>query len=323
MGKQAPGGQNVVDGLLRYQALRKNTELVGFLNGAAGLFEGSFIQIKREDYANFNNLGGYDYLGRGGDSLRTDEELHSAAETCRKLKLSGLVIVGATHTMTDAVYFSEYLLKQKIDTRIVAVPASVDGNIHHKYVQTAIGFDTCSKYYSQLIGNMLTDSASAIKYWYFIRLMGNQPSHMALECALKTNPNAVIISEECVDRKETLRDIVNNLCEIIVDRARDKKNFGAILIPEGLLSQIASFDQMIIELNQVFREAKTVKEQAQMAKNLYNEDEIKKVLSPWSYSIFISLPEFFRHQILGEREIAGEIKLSQLETERLLAYLVG
>ena len=158
---------------------------------------------------------------------------------------------------------------------------------------------------------------------YFIRLMGNQPSHMALECALKTNPNAVIISEECVDRKETLRDIVNNLCEIVVDRARDKKNFGAILIPEGLLSQIASFDQMIIELNQVFAGAKTVKEQAQMAKTLYDEEEIKKVLSPWSYSIFITLPEFFRHQILVEREMAGTIKLSQLETERLLAYLVG
>lgn len=233
------------------------------------------------------------------------------------------MLVGATYTLTDAVYFAEYLLKHNIDTRVVVVPASVDGNIHHKYVQTAIGFDSCSKYYSQLIGNMLTDSASAIKYWYFIRLMGNQPSHMALECALKTNPNAVIISEQCVDRKETLRDIVNNLCEVIVERAREKKNFGTILIPEGLLAQISSFDQMIIELNQVFAKALTSKEQAQMAKTLFHEDEIKKVLSPWSYSIFISLPEFFRHQILHEREMAGTIKLSQLETERLLAYLVG
>jgi len=162
------------------------------------------------------------------------------------------VLVGATSTLTDAVYLANYLIKQESDTRVIVVPASVDGNIHHKFVQTAIGFDTCSKYYSQLIGNMLTDSASAIKYWYFIRLMGSQPSHMALECAIKTRPNVVLISEECVDRKETLRDIVNNICEVIIERAKEKRNYGCILIPEGLLSQIASFDQMIIELNQVF-----------------------------------------------------------------------
>jgi len=193
-------------------------ELIGFKDGVRGLIESRYIPILRETYANFNNLGGYDYLGRGADSLRIKQELESTLETCRKLGLSGLVLVGATATLTDAV-------------------------------------DTCSKFYSQLIGNMLTDSASAIKYWYFIRLMGNQPSHMALECALKTCPNMVLISEETVDRKETLRDIVNNICEVIIDRARDNKNYGAILIPEGLISQIASFDQMIIELNQVFSQA--------------------------------------------------------------------
>lgn len=249
MGKQSPGGQNVVDGLLRYQEQRGNVELIGFKDGVRGLFESKYILIQRETYANFNNLGGYDYLGRGADSVRTKQELESTVETCRKLGLSGLVLVGATSTLTDAVYLANYFNEEKCLTRVIVVPASVDGNIHHKYVQTAIGFDTCSKFYSQLIGNMLTDSASAIKYWYFIRLMGNQPSHMALECALKTCPNMVLISEETVDRKETLRDIVNNICEVIVDRAKDKKNYGAILIPEGLISQIASFDQMIIELN--------------------------------------------------------------------------
>jgi diphosphate--fructose-6-phosphate 1-phosphotransferase len=230
-------------------------ELIGFKDGVRGLIESRYIPILRETYANFNNLGGYDYLGRGADSLRIKQELESTLETCRKLGLSGLVLVGATATLTDAVYLANYLNEEKCGTRVIVIPASVDGNIHHKYVQTAIGFDTCSKFYSQLIGNMLTDSASAIKYWYFIRLMGNQPSHMALECALKTCPNMVLISEETVDRKETLRDIVNNICEVIIDRARDNKNYGAILIPEGLISQIASFDQMIIELNQVFSQA--------------------------------------------------------------------
>lgn len=181
------------------------------------------------------------------------------------MNLTGLVLVGATTTMTDACYLSNFLIKKSCYTRVVVVPASVDGNIDPQYIPTSIGFDTCSKYYSQLIGNMLTDSASAIKYWYFIRLMGNQPSHMALECALKTCPNVAIISEEEVDRKDTLRDIVNNLCEVICDRANNGKNFGCILIPEGLLACIASFDQMIIELNQVFAKVKTHKEKAQLA----------------------------------------------------------
>jgi diphosphate--fructose-6-phosphate 1-phosphotransferase len=242
--------------------------------------------------------------------LRTEEELAKTVETCKKLELTGLVLVGATHTLTDGVYLSEHFLKIKLSTRVIVVPASVDGNIHHKYIQAAIGFDTCSKLYSQLIGNMLTDSASAIKYWYFIRLMGNKPSHMALECALKTCPNMVIISEECVDRKETLWDIVDNICEVIIDRAKDHKNYGAILIPEGLLSQLASFDQMIIEMNKYFMQAHDKKELAQMVNNLEKEAHLKDVLSPWSYSLFISLPDFFRHQMLVEREIAGSLKLS-------------
>lgn len=132
----------------------------------------------------------------------------------------------------------------------------MDGNIHHDYFQTSIGFDTASKAYSQLIGNMLTDSASAIKYWYFIRLMGKDPSHLALECALKTQPNMVLISEEARDRHENLNDIVRNLTDLIVARAADGKNYGCVLIPEGLLSYVASFNTLIKELNALFQSVK-------------------------------------------------------------------
>jgi len=170
---------------------------------------------------------------------------------------------------------------------------------------------------------MLTDSASAIKYWYFIRLMGKEPSHLALECALKTGPNMCIVAEECVDRKETLRDIVNNLCDQIVTRSNDNRNYGCVLIPEGLLSQISSFDQMIVEMNKLFKDADTFQEQRKLAQKLSQEEALSPLLTPWSYSLYSSLPDFFKKELLFEREVAGSLKLSQIETERLISYLVG
>lgn len=160
-----------------------------------------YIEMTRETFKNHLNLGGIDYIGRGPDQLRTAEERKKAAEICQKLGLTGLILVGATGTLTDGVYLSQYFVEQKIDTSVICIPCTVDGNIHHRYIQTSIGFDTASKVYSQLIGNMLTDSASAVKYWYFIRLMGKEPSHLTLECAMKTCPNMVIVSEECNTRR--------------------------------------------------------------------------------------------------------------------------
>jgi diphosphate--fructose-6-phosphate 1-phosphotransferase len=148
---------------------------------------------------------------------------------------------------------SDYFIEHKIKTRVIAIPSTVDGNIHHEYIATSIGFDTASKVYSQLIGNMLSDSASAIKYWYFIRLMGRDPSHLALECAIKTHPNEVIISEECSFRGETLPDIVNRTCDVIEERAKIGKNYGCILIPDGLLNHVAAYKHLIEEFNVSFQ----------------------------------------------------------------------
>ena len=222
MGRQAPGGNNVVDGLLRYQAQRSNVELIGFINGVDGLLADNSAVMTRENFALFVNLGGYDYIGRGPDELRTPEQRARALEVATAHGLTGLIFVGATGCMTDTAFLAEHFESQGSSIRVVNIPATVDGNIHHKYFQTAIGFDTASKVYSQLIGNMLTDSASAIKYWYFIRLMGKEPSHLAAECALKTSPNLVIISEECQDRHESLQDVVNNICDVICKRAEAK-----------------------------------------------------------------------------------------------------
>lgn len=197
LGRQAPGANNVVDGLIRFKEQQSNVDLYGFINGVDGLMKGHYVEMTKDTFKNYVNLGGIDYIGRGADKLRDDHEQVAAAEICKKLGLTGLILVGATDAMTDAAYLSQYFVEQKVDTSVILVPCTVDGNIFHNYISTSIGFDTASKVYSQLIGNMLTDSASAVKYWYFIRLMGGQPSHLALECALKTCPNMVVVSEEC------------------------------------------------------------------------------------------------------------------------------
>lgn len=169
---------------------------------------------------------------------------------------------------------------------------------------------------------MLTDSASAIKYWYFIRLMGKEPSHLAAECALRTSPNMVIISEESQDRHESLQDIVNNICDVICRRAEAKQNYGCIIIPEGLLAHISSFNNLIIEINKLFKTVTTLQAQEELQQRLTNDETIKQLLSPWSYSLFASLPDFFKMQLLMNREVEGSIKLAAIETEKLISFFV-
>jgi len=321
VGRQAPGGNNVIDGLLRYQAHRDKVEILGFINGVRGFLEGKYIDVTREKFAPFNNLGGYDFLGRSIDMLRKPDQLHKAVEVCRKLKLTGLILIGATHTLTDCAYIAEYFLQQKLETRVVAVPATVDGNIHHGYIATSIGFDTAAKIYSQHVGNMLTDSASAVKYWYFMRLMGRDPSHLVLEVALRTHPNIVIISEESSHRGQTLPDIVNKICDIICNRAAQGMNYGSVVIPEGLLNYISNFKHLIQELNELFKEQKTAEEAYNLSQKLFNDLKFaKEQLTPWSFSLFETLPDFLKNQLLSEREVHGSVRLSQIETEKLLAY---
>jgi 6-phosphofructokinase 1 len=210
-GRQAPGMHNIIDGLLRFSKTHGNTELIGFTNGTLGFFKGSHLVIDDDNFALFRNQGGCDYLGRSVDQIKTKEHQESAKETCTKLDLSGLVLVGASHTLTDAAHLTDYFLEQEVRTRIVAIPCTIFGNIAHKYIESTVGFDTASKLYSQLIGNIMTDAASAVKYWYLMRLMGGDPSHLALESALQTGPNMVLISEQCAREAETMDNIVNRI----------------------------------------------------------------------------------------------------------------
>lgn len=213
LGKPAPGAQNVIDGLLKYQSQRPHCKILGVVDGVDGLLQDKIIEITEENFSTYRNLGGIDFLRRSRDSLRTEAELKKLHEVCQEHNLTGLVMVGATHTMTDCAIASQYLLQNNCKTNLVAVPSTIDGNIHHKYIETSIGFDTASKLCSQLIGNMLTDSASAIKYWYFIKIMGGKTSHLTLECALRTHTNMVLLGEESEFHGETLKDIVGRICD--------------------------------------------------------------------------------------------------------------
>jgi len=251
-GRQAPGMHNIIDGLLRFAKNHGNTELIGFTNGTVGFFSGQHVVITEENFELYRNQGGCEYLGRSKDQIRTKQHQDSALEICEKFNLNGLVLVGASHTLTDAARLTDIFIKKNVKTCVVGVPSTIFGNISGNYIEATVGFDTASKLYSQLIGNIMTDAASAVKYWYLMRLMGGDPSHLALESALQTGPNAVIISEESSRESETLYTIVNRLCDLIQKRHEEGKNFGTILIPDGLLAHISHYSFIIEELNKAF-----------------------------------------------------------------------
>ena len=285
------------------------------------MFNGDYIEITEDNFRLYKNHGGFDFLGRSIDKIRSQEELEKTKSICQKLNLNGLILVGATHTMTDCLLLTDYFLTNKVKTSIIAVPCTVDGNVSHPLFETPVGFDTASKVYSQLIGNIMTDSASATKYWYLIRLMGRDPSHLVLECALQTHPNFVIISEECGQRAQSLSDIVNDICDVITERSNQKKNFGTILIPEGLLAHLPHFKTLIEELNEIFSKNKN---DLELPNRLLNDEAfLKQSLSSWSSAVFLDLPDFTRKQLLLERESSGTIQLSQIETERLLSIKIS
>ena len=327
-GRQSPGGNNIINGLLEFKKSikKQNVTLIGFLFGTLGMFNQEYIEITDENFANYKNHGGFDYLGRSVDKIRSKDELEKTKKVCLALNLDGIIFVGASHTLTDALLVTEYFKENSVNTSVIGIPCSVDGNIKHPLFEATIGFDTASKVYSQLIGNIMTDSASATKYWYLIRLMGRDPSHLVLECALQTRPNYVIISEECGERGQSLNDIVNDICDVIVKRAEEKKNFGTILIPEGLLAHLPHFKTLIDELNEIFSKnsATYEKENKNLGEILLKDYlTLKKFLSPWSLAVFEDLPEFTKKQLLLEREAHGTIQLTQIETERLISYKIG
>lgn len=322
-GRQSPGIHNIIDGLLRFSENHGFTQIIGFLNGTKGFFKGESITITEEKFKLFRNQGGVDLLGRSSDKIRGEDDYKAAHKTCKSMSLDGLVLIGATHTLTDAARLTDYFLQHKVPTRVVGVPATIYGNVAHQYIESTVGFDSASKLYSQLIGNIMTDGASAVKYWYLMRLMGGESSHLAVECALQTGPNAVIISEQCAKDGETLPDIVNRICDLITKRSEEGKNFGTILIPDGLLSHLPHYAHLMDELNNAFEECKDQSHIDDLEFKLLHGDKPEEVLSPWSAAVYRTIPDFIKKNLFLTRQLQGNIELAHIHTEKLISDLIS
>jgi diphosphate-dependent phosphofructokinase len=297
-------------------ALPAGSTLIGFVGGTEGLFAGHSITITAEVMANYRGQGGFDLLGRSVDRLQGEKSYQAVTAACRALSLDGLVLLGGSKTATDAAYFAEYLQEQEIDVRttVVCVPLTITGSIQNQFVEATVGFDTASKLTAQIVGNNQTDGASAKKYYYFQRLMGQEPSHLALEVALATKPNFTLIAEEIEQNNVTLADIVKSIADMVEERAARGKNYGSVVIPEGLIESIPEIKLLLQELDAAY--ASAVDAVAVTAEALREE------LTLWSRALLDSLPEYMQAQLLWQRTHANRIDISQAETERLLAHFV-
>ena len=320
-GGQAPGGHNVISGLFDgLKHLNPANKLYGFLGGPSGLIEGKYQELTKEIIDEYRNTGGFDIIGSGRTKLEETWQFDNGIEVCKKLGIKAVVIIGGDDSNTNACVLAEYYLQKKCGIQVIGCPKTIDGDLKNEMIETSFGFDTACKVYSELIGNIQRDANSAKKYWHFIRLMGRSASHIALECALQSQPNVCLISEEVEAKNMTLNDIVEQIVEVIVDRANHGLNFGTILIPEGLIEFIPAMRILIQELNDLLAQNE---EFASLEGDDAKREYVKSMLSPASCELYRSLPKGIARQLTLDRDPHGNVMVSQIETEKLLIEMVG
>ena len=320
-GGQAPGGHNVIAGIYDgIKSLNKASRMFGFKGGPSGLVDNDYVEITDDFMNEYRNTGGFDMIGSGRTKLEQIEQFDKGAVNCKALGISALVIIGGDDSNTNACLLAEYYKAKNIPIQVIGCPKTIDGDLKNKFIETSFGFDTASKVYSELIGNISRDANSAKKYWHFIKLMGRSASHITLECVLKTHVNAAIISEEVAAKKQTLSGIVDDLAKIVAKRAENKENFGVVLVPEGLIEFIPEMKVLIGELNDVL--AANADEFNAIAKP---EDKIAYIsgkLTAASAKVYAQLPTAIQLQLSMDRDPHGNVQVSLIETEKLLAQLV-
>jgi len=321
-GGQAPGGHNVIAGI--FDALKKanpDSVLYGFKGGPSGIIEGDIVEITDQMIDAYRNTGGFDIIGSGRTKLETEEQFEKSLSVCKKNGIDGVVIIGGDDSNTNGAVLAEWYKKKNAGITVVGCPKTIDGDLKNEHIETSFGFDTATKTYSELIGNIEKDANSAKKYWHFIKLMGRSASHIALECALQTQPNICIISEEVKEKNMSLDDVVSYIVDIIVARAAKGLNFGVALIPEGLIEFIPEVGRLIAELNDLLaRES----EYFATLKNFEAQREwINHELSKDSSYVFSSLPRSIQAQLLDDRDPHGNVQVSRIDTEKLLIELVS
>ena len=321
-GGQAPGGHNVIAGL--YDALKQaNTanKLYGFLGGPAGIIDGKYMEFTDEFINAYRNTGGFDIIGSGRTKLEEEEQFKKALAVCQKLNISAVVIIGGDDSNTNAALLAEWLVSNNSNIQVIGCPKTIDGDLKNEQIEISFGFDTATKTYSELIGNIQRDANSAKKYWHFIKIMGRSASHVALEAALETQPNITLISEEVEARKMSLSSIVDYITEIIVKRSELGKNFGIVIIPEGLIEFIPEMSAMISNLNDIMSSLEK-DEKYLSAADTEKFSIIENTLSCGNAKIFSSLPPLIKSQLLMDRDPHGNVQVSGIETEKLLISMV-
>lgn len=321
-GGQAPGGHNVICGL--YDALKKanpENQLYGFLGGPSGILEDKYMVMTDELIDQYRNTGGFDIIGSGRTKLETKEQFAVCTKVCREHSINAIVIIGGDDSNTNAAVLAEYFRANNEPVCVVGCPKTIDGDLKNESIETSFGFDTATKTYSELIGNIERDANSARKYWHFIRLMGRSASHIALECAMQTQPNICLVGEEVEAKNQSVEDITNYIADIVAKRAEKGLNFGVCLVPEGLIEFIPSLKVLIAEINDLL-----AKIEAQFNALETSADKISFVeqrLSTSSKSVFDSLPVEIKAQLLADRDPHGNVQVSKIETEKLLIQTVG
>ena len=321
-GGQAPGGHNVVCGL--YDALKatdKENVLYGFKGGPSGLLEDDYIIFDDAYIDQYRNTGGFDIIGSGRTKLETQEQFAVAAEVCKKHGITAIVIIGGDDSNTNAAVLAEYFAAQGTGVQVIGCPKTIDGDLKNEDIEASFGFDTATKTYSELIGNIERDANSAKKYWHFIKVMGRSASHVALECALETQPNICLISEEVSAKKMSLSQIADQIADSVSARAEKGMNFGVAIIPEGVVEFVPEFSALIAEINELLAGSKA---DAFNALSSWKEKYafIEKGLSSEAMAVFAILPETIQQQLFLERDPHGNVQVSLIESEKLFSALV-
>ena len=320
-GGQAPGGHNVISGLFdAVKKLNSENRLYGFLMGPGGLVDHNYIEITADFIDQYRNTGGFDMIGSGRTKLEKEDQFEKGLQIIRELNISAIVIIGGDDSNTNACVLAEYYAAKKYGVQVIGCPKTIDGDLKNDQIETSFGFDTATKTYSELIGNIERDCNSARKYWHFVKLMGRSASHIALECALQTQPNICLISEEIEAKDMTLNEVVENISEAVAYRAAQGNNFGVVLIPEGLIEFIPAIGRLIQELNDLLAAHGTD------YKDLDKEAQRKYILAHLSKenaATFETLPEGVARQLSLDRDPHGNVQVSLIETEKLLSEMVA
>lgn len=322
-GGQAPGGHNVISGIFDgLKSLNPENKLYGFLGGPGGLVDHKYIELTAEIVNEYRNTGGFDIIGSGRTKLEEEAQFDKGVEVCNALGIKALVVIGGDDSNTNACVLAEYYIQQNTGIQVIGCPKTIDGDLKNDMIETSFGFDTACKVYSELIGNIMRDANSAKKYWHFIKLMGRSASHIALECALQTQPNVCLISEEVEQKKQTLSEIVNYLADVVSKRSANGDNFGVVLIPEGLIEFIPEMKILISELNELLAEGSDTEAEFKLIKKSHRNEWVATKISEASSAVFKSLPEGIATQLTLDRDPHGNVQVSRIETEKLLIEMV-